>query len=144
MLDQNLKNNLYSTSVLLQMIEQNAMTHDTAVEIHHEISLTANIIIHKIDIVLHLEIDLVMTKVPLLHNTLDHDMTTTKETRDLIALLIAPNIDHLIDVTLVTDTDHAHNQEITILQSLHLLDHRRDPEFLDFLDLVHTRKQSTN
>ena len=87
-----------------------------------------------------------MTKVLLLHNTLDHDMPTTKETRDLIALLIDPHIDHLIDVTLVTDIAHSHIQEIqTILRNIHLLfDHRRDPETLDSLDFVHIRIQETN
>ena len=67
------------------------MIHDTEVEVHHELFLTTNTIIHKTDIVLHLEIDLVMTKVLLIHTTLHHDMTTTKETRDLIALLIDPH-----------------------------------------------------
>ena len=70
MLDQNPpKNHLYNTFVLLQMIEQNAVIHNTEVEVHHEKILTTNTIIHKTDIVLHLEIDLVMTKI-LLHTTL--------------------------------------------------------------------------
>ena len=74
MLDQNLhKNHLYSTPVLLQMIEQNIMIIATEVEVPHETTLTTKTI-HKIDTVLHLEIDLVMTKVLLFHNTLDHDM----------------------------------------------------------------------
>ena len=87
-----------------------------------------------------------MTTVLLLPTTLDHDMTTTKDTRDLIALLIDPHIDHLIYVTLVTDIDHAQIQDIiTILPNKHLLlDHRRDPEILGFLNLVHTRLQETN
>ena len=51
-----------------------------------------------------------MTRILLLHNTLDYDMTITKEIRDPIALLIYPHTDHLIDVTLVTDIDHAHIQ----------------------------------
>ena len=37
---------------------------------------TLKITIHKTDIALHLDIDSVMTRVLLLHNTLDHDMTT--------------------------------------------------------------------
>ena len=48
-----------------------------------------------------------MAKVLLLHTTLDHDMTITKKTRDLIALLMDPHSDQLIDVTLIKDIDHA-------------------------------------
>ena len=141
-----LENHLYSTFVLPQMIEQNAMIHDTEVEVHHEIILSINAIIHKIDIVLHLEIGLIMTKVLLFHTTLDHDMTTTKKIGNLIALLMDPHTYHLIDVPLVTDIDHAHIQEITlILQDMHLLlDHLLDPEILDFLDLAHIPIQETN
>ena len=108
-----LKNHLYNTFVLLQMIEQNVMIHDTEVEVHQEILLSTKTTLHKTDIALHLEIDLVilvMTKV-LLQTTLDHDMTTTKETRDLIAVLIDLHTNHLIDVTIVTDIDHAHTTE---------------------------------
>ena len=104
MLDQNrLNNQLYSTFVLPRMIEQNAMIHDTEVEVHHGIILTTYTIIHKTDIVLHIEIDLVIPKVVPLHTTLDHDLTTTKETRDLLALFVDPHKDHLTDVTLVAD-----------------------------------------
>ena len=122
-LDQSLlKNHFYNTFVLLQWIEQNAMMHDTEVEVDHEIIPTTYTIFHKTDIVLHTEIGLIVTKVLLLHTTLDQDMTTVKETRDLIAFLIDPHTDHLIDVTFVTDIDHAHIQEmITILQDIHLL-----------------------
>ena len=108
-----LKNHLYNTFVLLQMIEQNVMIHDTEVEVHQEILLSTKTTLQKTDIALHLEIDLVilvMTKV-LLQTTLDHDMTTTKETRDLIAVLIDLHTNHLIDVTIVTDIDHAHTTE---------------------------------
>ena len=77
--------------------------------------------IHKTDIALHLEIDLVMTRVLLLHNTLDHDMTIIKEIRDPIALLTDLLSDPLIDMTLFTDIDHARIQKITtILQDPHL------------------------
>ena len=111
MLDQNLlENHLYNFFGRLQMIEQNAMIHDTEVEVHHELILTTNTIIHKTDTVL--QIDLVMTKVLLLHTTLDLDITTIKETRGFIALLIEPHTDHLVHVTLVTDIDHAQTQEI--------------------------------
>ena len=108
-------------------MEQNAVKDDAEVEVHHEIILTTNTIIHKTDIVLHLEMNLIMTKVLLLHATLDHDMTNIKETRDLIALLIDPHTNHLIDLTHVKDIDHAHVHDIiTILQNLHLLlDHLR-------------------
>ena len=59
MLDQNLhKNHLYSTFVLLPMIDQNTMINDTEVEVLHETNVTTKTI-HKIDTVLHLEIDLV-------------------------------------------------------------------------------------
>ena len=49
-------------------------------------------------------------------------------------------------MTLVTDLDHAHIQKIiTFLHYLDLLlDHLRDPEILDFLDLVYTPIQETN
>ena len=124
-LDQSLfKNRFYNTFVLLQLIEQNAMMHDTKVELHHKIIPTTYTIIHKTDIVLHIEIDLIIIKVLLLHTTLDQDMTTIKETRDLIALFIDPHTDHFIEATFVTDIDHAHIQEIiTILQHIHLLLH---------------------
>ena len=62
MLDQNLhKNHLYSTSVLLLMIEQNTMIINIEVEVPHVATLTTRPI-HKIETVLHLEIDLAMTK----------------------------------------------------------------------------------
>ena len=113
MLDQNLyKNNLYSTSVLLPMIEQNNMIIDTEIEVPHETTLITEII-HKTDTVLHLEIeiDFVMTKVPLLHTTLDQDMIHTNVILDLTVLLIDLLIDPHIDKTLVLDTDHAPIQE---------------------------------
>ena len=106
MLDQNLhKNHLYSTFVLLPLIEQNTVIIDTEVEVPHETTLTTTI--HKIDTVLHLEIDLVMTKVLLLHNTLDHDMVLTNVIPGLTALHTDPHTDLLINTTLALDTDHA-------------------------------------
>ena len=122
MLDQNLlRNHMYNTSVLLLMIEQNDMIHDIEVEVHHDITIITKTTIHKTHAVLHLKVDSGMTKVLLLRNTLDHDMTTIKETRDLIALLIDPHPNDFLDVTLVTDIDHAHIQDITIiLQDIHL------------------------
>ena len=107
MLDQNLhKNHFYSTSVLLPMIEENIMIIDTEVEVPHE-TTPAIKTIHKIDTVLHLEIDLVMTKVLLLHNTLDYDMILTNVIPGLTALHTDPHTDILIDTTLALDTDHA-------------------------------------
>ena len=147
MLDQNLlKNLLYNTFVPPQTTEQNDMIHDIKVDVHHGILIIPKTTIHKIDIALHLEIDLVMTKLLLLNNTLDHDMTIINETRDLIAPRIDPFIVHLIDVTPATVRDHAHIHEITtILQDTHLpLDHLHDQEILDFLDLAQTQIQETN
>ena len=73
-------------------------------------------------------------------------MTIINETRNLIALLIDPPTNHLIDVILVTDIDHAHTQETTIsLRDTHLLlDHLQDLEILGYLDLAHTRVQDIN
>ena len=106
-LEQNLlRNLLYSTFVLLPMIEQNDMIHNTEVEVHQEVIITIKITIHKTDIVLHPEIDLVMTRIILPHITHDHDMTITNEIRDPIARLTDPHTGPLIDVTLATDIDH--------------------------------------
>ena len=139
MLDQNLhRNQLYSTFVLLPMIEQNTMVFDTEIEVPHETILTIKTI-HKIDTVLHLEIDLVMTKVLLLHSTLDHDMILTNVIPGLTALHTDPRRDLLIDTTLALDTDHAPIQETTNLQNIQIhTDHLQDHENLDFLDLAHT------
>ena len=147
MLDQKLlKSHFYSTFVLHQTTEQNDMIHAIEVEVIHKIIITTKITIHKTYIALHLEIDLVMTRVLLLHNTLDHDMTFIKEIRDPIALLTDRLTDPLIDMTLVTDIDHARIQEITtVLQNTHLLlDHLHDQEILDLLDPVHIRIQQTS
>ena len=100
MLDQNLhKNHLYNTFNLLPMIEQNNMIIDTEVEVPHETILTTKTV-HKIDTVLHLEIDLAMTKVLLLHSTLDHDMILTNVILGSTALHTDPHTDPLIDTTL--------------------------------------------
>ena len=110
MLDQCLlKSHLYSTFVLPQTTEQNDMIHAIEVKVIHKVFIIQTI--HKTDTALHLEIDSVMTRVLLLHNTLDHDLIITKEIRDPVALLTDP----LIDMTLVTDKDHARIQEITII-----------------------------
>ena len=126
------------------MTEQNDKIHAIEREVIHEKLITKTI--HKSDIAQHLEIDLVMTKVLLLRNTLDHDMITIKEVRDPIALLTDLLRDPLLDMTVVTDIDHALIQEIsTILQDTHLpLDHHHDQEILDLLDPVHIQIQGTN
>ena len=138
MLDQNLhKNHLYSTFVLLPMIEQNTTIIDTEVEVPHETILTTKTI-HKINTVLHLEIDLVMTKVLFLPNTLDHDMILTNKIPGLTALHTNPPTDLLIDTTLALDTDHAPIPE-TNLQNIQIhTDHLQDQGNLDFIDLAHT------
>ena len=138
MLDQNLhKNHLYSTFVLLSMIEQNTMIIDTIVEVPRETLTTKTI--HKIDTVLHLGIDLAITKVLLLHNTLDHDMILTNVIPGLTALHTDPRTDILIDTTLALDIDHAPIPQTKNLQNIQIhTDHLLDKENLDFLDPVHT------
>ena len=122
------------------------MIHAIEVEVIHEISITTKITIHKTDIAVHLEFDLVMTTVLLLHNTLDQDMTIIKDIRDPFALLSDLLTYPLIDVTLVTDIEHARIQDITtILQDTHLpLDHLHENEIQDLLDPVHLQIQGTN
>ena len=101
------------------MIEQNDMIHDIEVEVHQERIIITKLTAHKTFTALYLEIILVMTKVLLLHITLDHDMTILKDTRDLIALFINPHTNQLIDVTLITEIDHVHILEMTILHDTH-------------------------
>ena len=116
------------------MIEQNTLIIDIEVEVHHVTTLTTRLI-HEIDTVLRLEIDLAMTKLLLLHNTRDHDMILTNAIHCLTAL----RIDLLIDTTLALDTDHAFIQETILLQNTQIhTDHLLDQEILDFLDPVHT------
>ena len=120
------------------MIEQNTMIIDTEVEVPNETILTTKTI-HKIDTVLHLGIDLAMTKVLLLHSTLDHDMILTNVIHGLTALHTDPHTDPLIDTTLALDTDHAPIPETTNSQNIQIhTDHLQDRENLDFLDLAHT------
>ena len=120
------------------MIEQNTMIIDTEVEVPHETILTTKTI-HKIDTVLHLEIDLVMTKVLLPHNILDYDMILTNVIPGLTALHTDPRTDIFIDTTLALDTDHALIPETTNSQNIQIqIDHLQDQENLDFLELAHT------
>ena len=137
MLDQNLhKNHLYSTFAHLLTTEQNTMTIDTEVEVLHETTLIIKII-HETDTVPHLEIDFIMTKVLLLHNTLDHDMIHTNAIHGLTVRHTELHIDLLIDQALVLDIDHALIQENAISQNIQIhTDHLLDQETLDTLDLV--------
>ena len=145
MLAQNLhKNHLYSTFAPLLMIEQNVMILNTEVEVLHAPILTTKTI-HKTDTVLHLEIDLDMIKILLLHNTLDHDMILTNAIHDLIAPHIDLHIDPLIVITLARDIDHALIQEKTTFQNTQIpIDHLPDQEILDFLDHAHISDLETN
>ena len=115
------KNHSYSTFVLLPMIEQNTMIIDTEVEAPHETTLTTKTI-HKTDTVLHLEIeiDLVMTKILLLHTTLDHGMIHTNVIPGPTVLLTDLHTDPHIDKTLVLDTDHAPIPETTNSQNIQI------------------------
>ena len=137
--DQNLhKNHLYSTSVPLLMIDQNTMIFDIEVEVPHVTILTTKTS-HKIDTVLHLEIELTMTKVLLLHNTLDHDMILTNAIHGLTALYTDLHIEPLIDTTLALDIDHAAIQETINFKNIQIhTDHFLDQEIVVFLDPVHT------
>ena len=120
------------------MTEQNTLIIDTEVKVPHETTLTTKTI-HRIDTVLHLEIDLVMTKVLLLHSTLDHDMIHTKVTPGLTALHTDPHTDLRIDTTLALDIDRAPIPDIINLQNIQIhTDHLQNQETLVFLDLVHT------
>ena len=106
MLDRNLlKRHLYSTFVLPQTTEQKDMIHAIEVEVIHGLIITTKIHTHKTDIGLHPVTDSVLTKILLLHNTLDHD-TTTKEIPDHAVLLIDLLRDLAIDMTLFIDIDH--------------------------------------
>ena len=85
------------------------------------------------------EIDLVMTKVLLLHNTLDHDMILTNVIPGLTALHTDTRTNLPIDTTLALDTDHAPTPETMNLQKIQVHTyHLQDQEILDFLDLVLT------
>ena len=117
------------------MIEQSDIIQDIEVEVHHKTIITTTTIFHTPDIVLLLEIDLIMAKIPFLRKAHDHDMTIIKEIQDLIHRLTDPHIDLLLDVTLVPEMDHANIQETTIFQGTHLpSDHLEDKETLDVLD----------
>ena len=71
-------------------------------------------------------------------------MTIKKDSRDHIALLIDTHTNHLIDVTPVTDSDHAHFLEIKFLHDIPLPFDLRDQEILDFLHLSLNQIQEIN
>ena len=120
------------------MIEQNTLIINIEVEVPHVTTLTTKTT-HKIDTVLHLEIDLAMTKVLPLHNTLDHDMILTNAINGLTALHTDLRIDLLIHTTLALDIDHAPIPETIILLNIQIhTDHLLNQEILDFLHPVHT------
>ena len=101
MLNQNLLKNLsYNTFVLLLLIEQKDMIPDIEVEVHHEIIIITKTITLIQDVVLHLEIDSVMTKTLLLHNTHDHDMTIINEIHDRTDHPTGHHTKPLLDATL--------------------------------------------
>ena len=130
------QNHSYNTFVLLLTTEQNSMITDIEVEVLPVTTLTTKRI-HKKDIVLPQEIDLVMIKTLLLHNTLDHDMIHTNAIHVPILHHTDLLIDHLMDIILAHDIDHALFQETEILPNAHLhTDHLPDQEILDFLDLA--------
>ena len=89
------------------------MIHGIEAEVLHDLIIITKIQTHKTDIALHPGTDSVMTKILLLHNTLDHDTTTTKEIHDHIALLTDLLTNPRIDRTLVKEIDHVRIHEIT-------------------------------
>ena len=101
MLDQDqLNNRLYSTFVLLQMIDQIAMITGTEVKVHHDkFSTITEKIVDNIDIALHLEIDIIMTKSLLLYIIHFPDMTTTVEILDLTVILTDLHLDRSQNLT---------------------------------------------
>ena len=141
MLDRNLhKNHLDNTFVLLLTTEQKFMISAIEAEVPHATTLTTKLI-HKIDTVLHLEIDLVTTKVLLLHNTLDHDMILIIAIHAPIVLHTDLRIDPLIDTILALDIDHDLIQETIIFTNIQIpTDHLLDQDILDFLDPPFTLK----
>ena len=76
-----------------------------------------------------------MTKVLLLHTTLDHDIIRTNVIPGPTVLHTHPHTDPHIDTTLVLDIDHAPIPETTNSQNIQIhTDHLQDQETLDFLD----------
>ena len=122
------------------------MIFDIKDEVHHATLNITKITQLKTDIVLHLEIALLMTKVPLLHTIFAHDMITIKEILDVIDLRIYIHIDLHKDMTLVIDINLVLILEIKTLLDilLHSDHHRQDQEILDTPDLDHTPTHESN
>ena len=78
---------------------------DNAVEVHHETSIITKITSHRTDIVLHHEIEIIITEA-LLKIIHVPDKITINEILNPIVLLIDLT-DHLTDAVLVLDTDHS-------------------------------------
>ena len=83
------------------MIKQDDMIQDIEAEVHHEIIIITKTIILTQDIVQHLERDSVMTKILLLHNTHDHDITTINAIQDLTDHLTGHHVDLPIDLIIM-------------------------------------------
>ena len=136
---------MYNTFVLRLLIEQKDMIHYIEAEVHHEIFIITKTIILTQDIVLQLEIDSVMTKTPLLHNTHDHDTTIINEIQDLTDHPTGHQTDPLIDAVLALDTDHVHTHAVITFNSILLHSgHLHDQETLDLLDHGPIHVQETN
>ena len=147
MFDRNLlDSHLYGTFVLSPLTEQKDTIHAIKAEVLHKVIIITKIQTHKTDIALHTETNSVMTKKLLLHNTLDHDTTTTKEIHDHTALLTDLLTDSRKDMTLLIDIVHNRVHEITtILQDTHRpIDHLQDQEIPDVPDHVHIQTQEIN
>ena len=115
------------------MTEQVGIILQIEVEINHVIIMITKTIIHKTDIALHLEINLFVTERLFLHKILVHDMTTIKETLDVIVLVMHLLVDH--------HTDFIPTQETIFFQNTHtVLDLLQDQEFPH---LAHGQTQET-
>ena len=117
------------------MIDQMNIPTDNAVEViyNHETTFIPKLTPHRSDIILHHEIEIIMTEALLLKNIKVLDITTINKILDPIVLHI-DHTNHLTDGILVLNTDHVLIQKTTILQNillyLHLL---QDQEILNIL-----------
>ena len=140
-----LKSHLCNSFVLLVMIEQNDMTLDITFGVHHATIILTKITPLKTNIVLHLEMHLLMTKILLLHTILAHDMTTIKDILDLTALRIHLHIGLHIEMTLVIAIDLVLILEIITFPDILLhSDHLQYQEILDTPDPYHNPIHETN
>ena len=153
MLDLNLhKQLLYKTFALLpakitrteQISNLQIPLIDTVEEVHHVIVQQIVTLHHKIDILLNLEIDTVMTELLLPHNLADQDMTNIDQIHALIVIVHHTDfpIDRHIDDIHDLDIDHVHTPETSHFRNtLRHIDLLLDQEILDLLDLDHILKQ---